>query len=80
MLIAANTGFSAWIDGSGRIRAKGPRRNQAVVIAQVRTDGRPSWYLRLGDTFAGLCLAVVVVALGQAAARRMCRACSAWSS
>ncbi len=57
-LIAANTGFSAWIDGDGRIREQGPRRAQGVIVAQPRLDGRYSWYLAHGDCFAGACLAV----------------------
>jgi apolipoprotein N-acyltransferase len=57
-LIAANTGFSAWIDGSGRVRAVGPRRSQGIVMARVGRDGRESLYLRWGDAFAGVCLLV----------------------
>jgi apolipoprotein N-acyltransferase len=64
-LIAANTGFSAHIDGDGRILARGPRRATAVLLAEVLPDNRQSWYLRYGDWGAGLCLLVV---LGVAAA------------
>jgi len=56
-LIAANTGFSAWIDGDGRIRQQGPRRATDVLIAEPRLDRRRSWYLAYGDWFAGACLA-----------------------
>jgi apolipoprotein N-acyltransferase len=59
-LIAANTGFSAWIDGDGRIRQKGPRRETGTILAAVRLDHRGSWYLRHGDWFAGLCLLACV--------------------
>jgi apolipoprotein N-acyltransferase len=59
-LIAANTGFSAWIDGDGRIRAQGPRRAAAVVIAEVCADRRGSLYLDYGDWFAGSCLAACI--------------------
>ncbi len=55
-LIAANTGFSAWIDGDGRIRKKGRRRQTDILLAEVRLDHRGSWYLRHGDWFAGICL------------------------
>jgi apolipoprotein N-acyltransferase len=55
MIIAANTGFSAWIDGSGRVRAQGPRRAPAVLIADVQADGRTSLYHTLGDWPASLC-------------------------
>jgi apolipoprotein N-acyltransferase len=56
LLIAANTGFSAWIDGDGRILEQGPRHAKGVIIAQPRLDQRSSWYLTHGDWFAGLCL------------------------
>ncbi|HEY4761000.1 MAG TPA: hypothetical protein VIH42_10510, partial [Thermoguttaceae bacterium] len=55
-LIAANTGFSAWIDANGRIVEKGPRRNTATLLAEVRVDHRTSWYLYYGDLPAGICL------------------------
>jgi apolipoprotein N-acyltransferase len=56
-LIAANTGFSAWIDGDGRIIKQGPRREADVLIAQPWLDDRRSLYLTWGDWPAGLCLA-----------------------
>jgi apolipoprotein N-acyltransferase len=62
LLIAANTGFSAWIDGDGRILRKGPRRDTDVIIADVQRDHRHSLYLECGDWFAGLCLAGCVAA------------------
>ncbi len=73
-LIAANTGFSAWIDSNGRIRAQGPRRATDVIIADVEIDHRHSGYLRFGDLPAGACLvltgAVAIVGLGQRWRRR----------
>ena len=42
LLIAANTGFSAWIDADGRVRKQGPRRSgdpaatEAVILAESR--------------------------------------------
>jgi len=56
MLIAANTGFSAWIDGSGRVLAQGLRRACDVLLAEVVPDGRISPYLLYGDWPAGVCL------------------------
>ena len=53
LLIAANTGFSAWIDGDGRIRRQGPRRDADTLLAEVRLDPRSSWYLAHGDWPAG---------------------------
>lgn len=70
LLIAANTGFSAWIDSSGRIIEQGPRRNTGIIYAQPSLDHRTSLYLTYGDWAAGLCLvatcAVGLVALGDA--------------
>jgi apolipoprotein N-acyltransferase len=60
-LIAANTGFSAWIDADGRILAQGPRRATGVLLAQVAADRRRSWYLSYGDWPAGICLAACLV-------------------
>lgn len=60
-LVAANTGFSAWIDADGRILAQGPRRATGLILAQVRPDRRTSWYLAYGDWPAGLCLAACLV-------------------
>jgi apolipoprotein N-acyltransferase len=65
LLIAANTGFSAVINGNGRILAQGPRRATGVLLAEVRPDPRESWYLDHGDWFAGACLwASAVFVLG----------------
>jgi apolipoprotein N-acyltransferase len=68
-LIAANTGFSAWIDSNGRIVAEGPRRATDVIVATPRIDHRASWYLEHGDLLAALCLlatgAVALVGLRQ---------------
>ena len=41
LLIAANTGFSAWIDGDGRIQEQGPRRAAGVIVAEPRLDRPP---------------------------------------
>lgn len=60
LVIAANTGFSASIESSGRIRLRGPRRQTDVLIADVVLDGRTSPYTVVGDLFAGSCLAVTV--------------------
>lgn len=60
LLIAANTGISAWIDGDGRIIRHGPRQATDVILAEVRRDRRSSPYLLYGDLPAGLCLAVCI--------------------
>jgi len=60
LLVAANTGISAWIDGSGRILRRGPKRATDVIVAPVELDGRGSPYERWGDWFAGLCLVACI--------------------
>jgi apolipoprotein N-acyltransferase len=60
-LIAANTGFSAWIDADGRILAQGPRRATGVLLAEVAPERRTSWYLTWGDWPAGICLAACLL-------------------
>ncbi len=66
MLIAANTGLSAWIDGNGHIQAEGARFEEAILIADVRPDLRKSFYTWFGDWLAAACLAFcgVVAATG----------------
>jgi len=54
-------GFSAAIDGSGRLVARGPRRDTATLRAAVHPDGRWSPWLTAGTLPAGLTLAVVVM-------------------
>ena len=63
LVIAANTGFSAWIDGSGRLLARGPRRATATLRAAVVADGRSGPWLFWGAVPTGGCVAVVVAAL-----------------
>jgi apolipoprotein N-acyltransferase len=60
LLIAANTGFSAWIDGNGRIVEQAPRHEPGFIVADVELDNRRSFYLAWGDWFAGLCSAASV--------------------
>ncbi len=65
-LIAANTGISAWIDGNGIVRARGPKRASAIIVAEVQPDGRTSPYHTLGDAPAWLCgiACLVLAAIG----------------
>ena len=60
-LIAANTGFSAWIDADGCIRQQGPHRATGFILADVCRDGRQSLYLTCGDWPAAICLAACVL-------------------
>jgi apolipoprotein N-acyltransferase len=57
LLIAANTGFSAWIDSDGRIVQQGPRRAADVIIAKPQIDSRRSFYVDHGNLIPGICLA-----------------------
>jgi apolipoprotein N-acyltransferase len=61
VVIAANTGFSAAIDGSGRLLDRGPRRRTATLRAAVRRDGRWSPWLTWGSLPAWACVTVVAV-------------------
>jgi len=49
VVVAANTGFSGWIDGNGRVLAKGPRRDPQAIYAEVTKDPRTSLYAMWGD-------------------------------
>jgi apolipoprotein N-acyltransferase len=64
LLIAANTGFSAWIDSDGRIVQQAKRRAEDVIIARPELDTRRSFYLNYGDVFALTCFAITAVAAG----------------
>ena len=75
LVIAANTGFSAWIDGSGRLRARGPRRATATLRARVVPDGRRSPWLAWGSVPTGVCVAVVVAAVLEPLLKRMAEKC-----
>lgn len=61
LLIAANTGFSAWIDSQGTIVRQGKRRATDTIVADVQLDPRQSAYLAWGDGFAGACLLLSAV-------------------
>ena len=63
MLIAANTGLSALIDGQGRLLARGPRRDRGFLVADVRQTARgQTFYSTYGDLFAGTCASVTLLA------------------
>ena len=73
LVIAANTGFSAAIDGSGRLLARGPRRDTQALRVAVRPDGRWSPWLAAGTLPTGLCLAVAVAVAVEAVLREVGR-------
>ena len=56
--IAANTGFSAAIDGCGRLLERGPRRATATLRARLHPDGRRSPWRVAGTVPLGACVAV----------------------
>ena len=56
LLVAANTGFSAWIDADGRIRSQAGRQQSQFLIAEPRLDDRQGCYVNQGDWLAGICL------------------------
>jgi apolipoprotein N-acyltransferase len=61
VMVAANTGISAAIDGSGRLLASGPRRATATLRVGIWRDGRWSPWLTAGTIPTGVTLAVVAV-------------------
>ncbi len=66
MLVAANTGFSAHIDGSGRLLQRGPRRQPVVLRASVVPDSRVSPYFLLGDwPVIGMTILAITACIGR---------------
>ena len=60
LLIAANTGLSASIDGRGRVVALGPRRESEVLLVAPHLEPLQSAYLKVGDILGGGCAVFVV--------------------
>jgi len=71
LVVAANTGFSAHIDGSGRLLERGPRRATAALRVAVHPDGRPALWLIAGSLPLWGCVAVVAAVV--AGCRIPCR-------
>ena len=71
IVIAANTGLSASIDGSGRLLARGPRRATATLAVQVSPDGRQSPWLSWGSVPTGGCRAIVLGVLAEGVGGRL---------
>lgn len=55
LIVAANTGISAHIDGQGRVLQRGPKRAPQPLLVSVSPDGRRSPYHWIGDLPAWLC-------------------------
>ena len=66
-VIAANTGFSAWIDSNGAVLTQGRRRATDVLLAEVEPDGRRSWYEMWGDGPVLCCTLLCLLAAGSGA-------------
>jgi apolipoprotein N-acyltransferase len=66
LLVAANTGLSAWIDPTGLIRAQVPHRREGTVVAELRKQCPESLYKRIGDSFGFCCVAACALLAGVA--------------
>ena len=60
LVVAANGGISASIDRVGRVLAQCGKQRAEILIADIVPGYMPSWYVRFGDWFAGLCLACCI--------------------
>ncbi len=49
MLVAANLGISAWIDGDGRVVRSLPRMEPGSILAEPIPDARSGWWQSIGD-------------------------------
>ncbi len=56
---AAVSGPSAFIDSSGRVVAQAGLFDTAILTATIRSSDARTWYVRLGDLFPWLALALV---------------------
>jgi apolipoprotein N-acyltransferase len=70
LAIAANTGFSAVIDGCGRLLERGPRRATGTIRAAVHPDGRTSPWLLAGPVPTATCAGLVLLLLVEACVQR----------
>jgi apolipoprotein N-acyltransferase len=63
LVIAANGGISASIDRHGQIRARSPRQQPDVILADVQLNraSAPTLYVRTGDWFAASCLTCCIL-------------------
>jgi apolipoprotein N-acyltransferase len=49
ILIAANTGITAWVDGDGRVVKRLPKMEPGWLLAEPIPDGRMGFWARWGD-------------------------------
>lgn len=57
---AVNGGYSAVIDGNGRIEESVPKMTEGVIVRRVPLDSRSSLYVRAGDWVGQGCLALTL--------------------
>ncbi|HBE70630.1 MAG TPA: apolipoprotein N-acyltransferase [Planctomycetaceae bacterium] len=62
VIVAANTGISAQIDGSGRVLQRSKRKTATAILAQPRADSRPGLVQAVGYPLAWLCGLVSFIA------------------
>jgi apolipoprotein N-acyltransferase len=60
---SANTGISGFIDPAGRVLASTPLLQDAALVQSIPFLKLKSTYTRIGDLFAQLCLAVVLLVI-----------------
>lgn len=64
MLVAANTGISAWIDGSGRLLERTKKMQAAHIVAKPTRDNRVGLWTWIGDwpaRIAGLMVGILAM-------------------
>lgn len=49
VLVSANTGITAWIDGDGRVVRRLPKQESGYLLAEPIPDGRVGWWATWGD-------------------------------
>ncbi len=73
LAIAANTGFSAVIDGCGRLLDRGPRRATGTIRATIHPDGRTSPWLHAGPVPTAASAGLLLLLLAEMAVLRLFR-------
>jgi apolipoprotein N-acyltransferase len=61
VLVAANTGITAWIDGDGRVIERLPKMDAGWLVAEPIPDGRSGWWSTWGDWPAKLAALIGLV-------------------
>lgn len=62
VIVAANTGISAEIDGSGRVLQRSERKTATAILAKPRRDSRPGLVQSVGYPLAWLCGLISLIA------------------